>query len=57
MEIDDKYHFKCKLDYIKLVVKISRIRYRGDDPPEELLSQARELGKLAGVSAEEFNNL
>ena len=57
MEIDDKYHFKNKLDYVKLLLKISRIRYRGEDPPEEFLNQARELGQLIGVSEEELNNL
>ena len=57
MEIDDKYHFKNKLDYVKLLLEISRIRYRGEDPPEEFLNQARELGQLIGVSEEELNNL
>ena len=57
MEIDDKYHFKNKLDYVKLLLKISRIRYRGEDPPEEFLAQARKLGQLIGVSEEELNNL
>lgn len=57
MEIDDKYHFKNKLDYVKLLLKISRIRYRGEDPPEEFLNKARELGQLIGVSEEELNNL
>jgi len=57
MEIDDKYLFENKLDYVKLLVQISRIRYRGDDPPEEFLSQARKLGQLIGVSEEELNSL
>ena len=57
MKIDDQYLFEYKLDYVKLLVKISRIRYRGEDPPEEFLSQARELGQLIGVSEEELNNL
>jgi len=57
MEIDDKYLFENKLDYVKLLVQISRNRYRGDDPPEEFLSQARKLGQLIGVSEEELNNL
>jgi hypothetical protein len=57
MEIDDKYLFKNKLDYIKLVLKIIRIRNLRDDPPGEILSQARKLGQLTGVSAEELNNL
>ena len=57
MEIDDKYLFEHKLDYVKLLVRISRIRYRGEDPPEEFLNKARELGQLIGVSEEELNDL
>ena len=57
MEIDDKYLFEHKLDYDKLLVKISRIRYRGEEPPEEDISRARKLGQLIGVSEEELNKL
>ena len=57
MEIDDKHLFEHKLEYVKLLVKISRIRYRGEDPPEQDLTQARKLGQLIGVSEEELNNL
>jgi hypothetical protein len=57
MEIDDKYLFDHKLDYLKLVFKISKLRYRGDEPPRELLQQAHELGRLAGISKEELKNL
>jgi len=57
MEIDDKYLFEHKLEYVKLLVKISRIRYRGEDPPEQDLTQAHKLGQLIGVSEEELNNL
>ena len=55
--MDDKYLFEHKLDYVKLLVKISRIRYRGEEPPEEDLSRARKLGQLIGVSEEELNKL
>jgi hypothetical protein len=57
MEIDDKSLFKHKLDYIKLLLKIIRIRNQGGDPPEQILSQASKLGQLNGVSAEELKNL
>ena len=57
MEIDDKYPFENKLEYLKLVLKISRIRNQGDDLPEALLKQAFETGRLAGISEEELNTL
>ena len=49
--------FENKLEYLKLVLKISRIRNRGDDPPEALLKQAFEMGRLAGISEDELNRL
>ena len=57
MEIDDKYLLKHKLDYLKLALKISKLRYHGDEPPKGLLQRARELGRLAGISEEELKNL
>ena len=57
MEIDGKYPFENKLEYLKLVLRISRIRNRGDDPPRALLKQAFEAGRLAGVSEDELNRL
>lgn len=57
MEIDDKYPVENKLEYLKLVFKISRIRSRGDDPPQALLKQAFETGRLAGISEDELNRL
>ncbi len=57
MEIDDKYLLKHKLDYLKLALKISKLRYHGDEPPKGLLQRAHELGRLAGISEEELKNL
>ena len=57
MEIDDKFDVKHKIDYLKLALKISKIRYKGDEPPNELLQQAHEIGRLAGVSEQELKNL
>ncbi len=57
MEIDDKYLLKHKLDYLKLALKISKLRYHGDEPPKGLLQRAYELGRLAGISEKELKNL
>jgi len=57
MEIDDKYLFQRKLEYLKLLLKIIRLRNNGDDLPEEILSQAHKLGQLTGVSEQELKNL
>lgn len=57
MEIDDIYPFENKLEYLKFVLKISRIRNQGEDPPEALLKQAFEVGRLAGISEDELNQL
>ncbi len=57
MEIDDRIPFKQKLDYLKLVLKISKIRYQGDEPSKELLQQAYEIGRLIGISEQELERL
>ena len=57
MEIDEKYPFENKLEYLKFLLKISRMRNRGDDPTEVLLKQAVEVGRLAGIPEEELNKL
>ena len=57
MEIDDNIPVEYKLDYLKLSLKISKIRLQGNEPPKELLQQARELGRLANISEDELKNL
>lgn len=57
MEIDDTIPHKYKLDYLKLNLKISKLRYHGNEPSKALLQQALELGRLAGISDEELKNL
>lgn len=57
MEIAEKILFKQNLDYLKLVLKISKLRYNGQEPPKKLLQQAREIGRLAGISNQELYNL
>ena len=57
MEIDNKIDVKHKIDCLKLALKISKIRYKGDEPPKKLIQQAHEIGGLAGVSEQELENL
>ena len=57
MEIDGKIDVKHKIDYLKLALKITKIRYIGDEPPKKLIQQAHEIGRLVGVSEQELENL
>jgi len=57
MVTNDKHLLKYKLDYLQLTLKISKLRYHGEEPPKELLQRAHELGRLAGVSEQELENL
>ena len=57
MEINDKILLKHKLDYLKLALKISKLRYHADEPPKGLLQRAHELSRLAGISEQELKNL
>jgi hypothetical protein len=57
MRIDDKIELKNNIDYLKLALKISMLRLKGDEPPNELIHHAHEIGRLAGVSEQELNSL
>ena len=57
MEMDTKILVKHKLDYLKLTLRISKLRYHGEEPHSDLILQAREAGCLAGISHEELNKL
>ena len=57
MEINDKIDVKHKIEYLKLVLKISRLWYHGEEPDIDLLLQAQETGQLAGIPDDELNNL
>jgi hypothetical protein len=53
METDNIYLFQRKLEYLKLLLVIIRLRYNRDDSPVEFLSKARKFGQLIGVSEKE----
>ena len=57
MKIDNTHLFKHKLDYLKLTLKISKMRYHGEEPPMDLLLEAQQVGCLAQIPDEELNNL
>ena len=57
MKIDKNDLLDHKLDYLKLTLKISKLRYHGDEPPEELLQQAYEIGRLVGISEMELESI
>jgi len=57
MEICDKYLLINKLEYLKLTLKISKLRYHGEEPDMDLLLEAQKIGRLAGIQDDELNNL
>ena len=57
MKIDEKYLLDHKLNYLKLTLKISKLRYHGNEPPKELLQQAYEIGRLVGISEMELKSI
>jgi hypothetical protein len=57
METDDKNLAKLKRDYLNLVLKISKVRYKGEEPPFKLIMQAQEIGRLAHISEHQLDKL
>lgn len=57
MVTDDKNLLKHKLDYLRLTLKISRLRYHEKEPDMNLLLEAQKAGTLAHIPDDELNNL
>ena len=57
MEINDKLSLKYKYDYLELSLKISKLRYDGEEVPIDLLLQALQAGYLSDIPDDELNNL
>ena len=55
--MDIRIILKYKIDYLQLALKISKLRFMGAEPPNELMAQARALGVLAGISEQELKDL
>jgi hypothetical protein len=50
METGDKNLAQLKNDYQDLVLKITKFRNKGEEPPFELIIQAQKIGRLAHIS-------
>ena len=57
MEINDKLFLKYKYDYLELTLKISKLRYDGEEVPIDLLLQALQSVCLSDIPDDELNNL
>ena len=57
MEMNDKHLFRHKLEYLKLTLMISKLRYHGKEPDMDLLLKAHKTGELAAIPNNELNNL
>ena len=57
METNNKLLLKHKYDYLELSLKISKLRYYGEEISTDLLLQAQKLGCLANIPDDELNNL
>ena len=57
METDSKNLAEHKLDYLKLAIKILKLRCRGKEPPFELIMQAQVAGRLAHIPDDQIDNL
>ena len=57
MKIDERYFLEHRLNYLKLVLKLTNLRLKGDTPPQKLIQQAHEAGLRACISEQELRNL
>ena len=55
--MDNRIKTKYKIDYLKLALEITKLRFMGAEPPDELILRARAIGLLADVSETELNKL
>ncbi len=49
MDDREKDVIKCQTQYINLLNKLTQLRLAGENPSEELIKQARELGQAAQI--------
>ena len=57
METADKKLAKLKRDFFNLVLEISKLRYKGKEPPFALIMQAQKIGRLAHISEHQLDKL
>ncbi len=49
MDDREKDFIKCQTQYISLLNKLALLRLAGENPSEELIKQAQELGQAAQI--------
>ena len=49
MDDREKDFIKCQTQYISLLNKLTQLRLAGENPSEELIKQAQELGQAAQI--------
>ena len=57
MDKKDKERLKYKSQFLNLSYKIMQLRMNGQDPPDDLIYTAHEIGRLADIPEEELCNL
>ena len=57
METGNKNLAQLKKDYLDLVLKISKFRNEGNEPPFELIIQAHKVGHLAHIPESQLYKL
>ncbi len=49
MDNREKDFIKCQTQYLNLLNKLTQLRLAGENPSEELIKKARELGQAAQI--------
>jgi hypothetical protein len=57
MEKDQMGLVKYRSRYLKLIYEITKYKMLGEQPPKELLQQAREVALQASIPKDEFENI
>ena len=57
MDPVDKKILEHSRQYLSLQYLITQKRMIGENPPKDLIMQAREAGRLAGIPEDELNSL
>jgi hypothetical protein len=57
MKQDQKDLVKYRFRYLKLIYEITKYKMSGEQPPKELLQQAREVALRASIPKDELENI
>jgi hypothetical protein len=57
MDDQNSFFLKSKQKYLHLIYKMTELIIAGCDPSDELIKEARELGRRVDIPEEELQNL